>query len=78
MGRLPRYLLTRSGADPFSLIDGASLPAVRRTVPSVFAAMGIDRKLGTRRASLRMEMRVSSIGAQLQTAVGLGLQLHVP
>lgn len=71
------YLVTSSGAGPSALVDSASFPAKRRARPSVFAGFGSDRKLGTPRMTLRMEMRLYSIGTDLQAAASLGVQIHI-
>ena len=71
------YLLTRSDADRAILTGGASLREAQLAKPSVFGGIGVDRTLGTRRATLRTELRVYSIGSDVQAAVAVGVQLHL-
>jgi hypothetical protein len=56
---------------------GAAVPTVPRTRPSAFGGLGMDRKLGTGRVTLRMEFGGASIGTELHTAISLGLQVHI-
>jgi hypothetical protein len=56
---------------------GAAAPSAPRTRPSVFGGLGMDRKLGTGRTTLRMEFGGASIGTELHAAISMGLQVHI-
>jgi hypothetical protein len=58
--------------------EGRSFPTGGGTKPAAFAGIGLNRKLGTQRASFRLEFRAHVTGTKPHTEVSVGFQAHVP
>jgi hypothetical protein len=71
------HVLTPATDLPHVLVtDGKSLSEGRRTRPSAFGGIGWDLWLGTRRATVRGEAQLYSIGSRFYGSASLGLQVH--
>lgn len=66
-----------AGGGIYRTSQGAAAPAAPRMRPSVFGGLGMDRRLGKGRTTLRMEFGGASIGNELHTAISVGLQVHI-